>query len=92
MKRTQQEVSDHQARVAKLNRSYLWNLSQAERLNAQANRKSAKGHEGAASFLKLKASTHTVTAEELEKEIKRIKREFESPGVFTRLKRFLFNK
>lgn len=90
MKRTEQEISEYQAELAKLNRMLNWSTKEAERYNAQANRKVAKGG-STADYLFARGCFHESECTALKKKIRELTYAYEHPPLMTRIKRFLFN-
>lgn len=90
MKRTEQEISQYQAELAKLNRMLNWNSKEAERYNAQAHRKAARGG-SSADYLFARGSFHESECTALKKSIRELTYAYEHPPLMVRIKRFLFN-
>jgi len=85
------EVIEHQTEVARLRRIHSWNATRANYHNGRAGileqRKDAR-----AQYARLRAKEFAAVAEKTLEQLERVEHAFNSPGVFTRLKRFLFNK
>jgi hypothetical protein len=89
VKRTEQELSEYQAELAKLNRMLNWNTKEAERFSSQGNRKVAKGNSG--EYLFAKAAIHEGECKTLDKKIEQHVYAYYNPPLIARIKRFLFN-
>lgn len=90
MKRTDQEISEYRAELAKLNRMLNWNSKEAERYNAQARRKAAKGG-STAEYLFARGTFHESERDVLKKKIEQHVYTYHNPPLMARIKRFLFN-
>ena len=90
MKRTEKELSEYQAELAKLNRMLNWNTKEAERYNAQAHRKAAKGG-SSAEYLFARGAFHEGERDALKKKIEQHVYAYYNPPLKARIKRFLFN-
>ena len=90
MKRTEQEITEYQAEVAKLNRMLNWHSKEAERYHAQARRKAAKGG-STAEYLSARGYFHESECVALKKKIKEFTYAYEHPPLMAQIKRFLFN-
>lgn len=90
MKRTEKELSEYQAELAKLNRMMAWNTKEAERYNAQANRKVANSG-STAEYLFARGRFHESECNALKKKIDQHVFAYYNPPLMARIKRFLFN-
>lgn len=90
MKRTEQELSEYQTELAKLNRMLNWHSKEADRYNAQANRKVAKLG-GNAEFLFARGTFHEGERNLVKKKIEQHVYAYYNPRLMVRIKRFLFN-
>jgi hypothetical protein len=90
MKRTEKEISEYQAEVAKLNRMINWNAKEAERYTAQANRKVANSGK-TADYYFARGTFHEDEVATLKKKLEQFTFAYEHPPLMARIKRFLFN-
>lgn len=89
MKRTEKEMSEHQACVSKLNRMIRWHVKEAEKIHKKAEKQKEKGY-GKAGYLNAIGDYHAIEAERLKKILKDTEHSFNNPTMLMRFKRFFF--
>lgn len=91
MKRTDKEINDHATEIARLRRIHAWHSMQANHHNNRALVLD-KRQDARAGYARVRGEDHAAIAKAALDKLESKERAFNSPGVLTRLKRFLFNK